>query len=427
MASLDNTVKISEGGENASVEITMDDTDGSIKAILDANDIHKRPVWIYQWFEGLDLSDMFLIFKGQVNSPITWDEGNRQVVFTIMSLIESVEIGFSIEEGNFPNPPYFLIGKAWPLAFGTTVNVPALRTNNLYVGTLASGVGISDFTIPLKIQLAQGLSCPTHFLGYQVLQTGFENADLTFVEEFGADPACLANKCQTISNLNFQLQQQQQYEFNTFTVFSDPLFPQNQNLTIDINGGIFTGFFTGETFHVKSRRHPAFFGLSGVPGYAGPAYTLNNGLENYLAYIGLSQFLSVQGILNLIALKNKFYVSTGCPGDAAFGTPISQPTLALSLSAQAQKELDNVPERRILLGSGRCDGQPSGLPEGDLHCEPAPVYGSVGQGVPELRHGIGPRHGAGCLLPGPTHELRELQRHRDRLLDPAQPTWPWLV
>ncbi len=343
LANMDNTVKISEGGENATIEVTMDDTDGTIKAILDANDIHKRPVWVYQWFAGLDLSDKFLLFKGQINSPVTWDEGNRQVEFTIMSLIESVEIGFSIEEGNFPNPPYFLIGKAWPLCFGTTVNVPALRTNNLYVGTLAAGVGIHDFTIPLKIEAAQGLNCPTHFVGYSVRQVGFENLSLLFTEEFGADPSCVSNKCQTIANLQFQLQQQLQYESSTLQVFSNPPFPQNRNLTLDINGGLFYGYFTGQTFHIINRTHPALNGLQGVPGYAGPAYSIENGLENYLAYVGLAQFMSREGIQNLIRLKNTFYVGTGCPGDTAFGTPAAQNTLALSLSADAQRFLDNIP------------------------------------------------------------------------------------
>ena len=342
LANMDNTVKISEGGENATIEVTMDDTDKTIKAILDANDIHKRPVWVYQWFEGLDLTDKFLLFKGQINSPVTWDEGARSVTFTIMSLIESVEVGFSIEEGNFPAPPYFLIGKAWPLCFGTTVDVPCLREVNLFVGTLASGVGIADFTIPLKIQAAQGLSCPTSFKGYSVLQDPGLTS-ITFIEQWGADPACVIAKCQTITNLQFQLAQQQQYEYGQITVFSNPPFPQNTPITLDINGGIFTGSMNGNVFTITSRRHPAYLGLVGVPGYAGPAYTLANGLENYLAYVGLAQFMSSDGINNLIALKNSFYVGTGCPGDKAFGTPYTQSTVALALSAQAQRFLDNIP------------------------------------------------------------------------------------
>src|SRR6185437_10146083 len=106
--------------------------------------------------------------------------------------------------------------------------------NNLFVGTLASGVGISDFTLPLKIQAAEGLQCPTSFKGYQILQDP-NLTTITFLEQFGADPSCVTNRCQTIANYQFQLQQQQQYEFNQVTVFSNPPFPQGVQLTLSIN------------------------------------------------------------------------------------------------------------------------------------------------------------------------------------------------
>jgi hypothetical protein len=55
---LDNVITISgvsQGTTSDSQELsfTFDDTDGSIKNILDNTDIHKRPVWVYQWFTGL--------------------------------------------------------------------------------------------------------------------------------------------------------------------------------------------------------------------------------------------------------------------------------------------------------------------------------------------------------------------------------------
>ena len=34
-------------------------------------------------------------------------------------------------------------------------------------------------------------------------------------------------------------------------------FPQNQTITLNINGGLFTGHFQGDLFHVDSRQHPA--------------------------------------------------------------------------------------------------------------------------------------------------------------------------
>lgn len=52
---------------SATVDVVLDDIDGAIKSIIDHNDIHLRPCWIYQWFEGLDISDKFLLFRGEIN------------------------------------------------------------------------------------------------------------------------------------------------------------------------------------------------------------------------------------------------------------------------------------------------------------------------------------------------------------------------
>ena len=36
------------------IELTLDDTDGSIKSLYDQYDFHKQDVRVYQWFNGLD-------------------------------------------------------------------------------------------------------------------------------------------------------------------------------------------------------------------------------------------------------------------------------------------------------------------------------------------------------------------------------------
>ncbi|NJL72807.1 MAG: hypothetical protein HC888_15225 [Candidatus Competibacteraceae bacterium] len=132
-----------------------------MKQIIDTLDPHMRPVKVYQWFDGMSsLSERFLLFKGQINSPVVWNERDRTLSFVIISQIESAEVGFSIEEGNFVNPSEELIGKPWPLVFGTCINVPALRLTTPYRGTLGQGFGIADPTLDLKIQAANNLLCP---------------------------------------------------------------------------------------------------------------------------------------------------------------------------------------------------------------------------------------------------------------------------
>lgn len=80
IGSIDATVKTDGSSDSSQVRLTLEDTDGAIKAICGSHDLHKRPVWVYQWFEGLSLSDKFLLFKGEINSPFSWNEGDRTVM-----------------------------------------------------------------------------------------------------------------------------------------------------------------------------------------------------------------------------------------------------------------------------------------------------------------------------------------------------------
>ncbi|KKK80391.1 hypothetical protein LCGC14_2823960, partial [marine sediment metagenome] len=137
--------------DSQEISVTLDDTDGKIKAVMDENDVHMRDVWVYQWFEGLDIADRFLLFKGKVNSPIIWNEGERTVSFTILAQIEDNEVGFSPEEGEISNLPRSLVGKPWPMVFGTVTHSKALHLTNRLRGTTAIGVGFPDFALPSRM------------------------------------------------------------------------------------------------------------------------------------------------------------------------------------------------------------------------------------------------------------------------------------
>jgi len=102
VSDLDNVVAVSDNSSSQSIDVTLDDTDGTIKTIFNGADIHKRDARVYQYFHGLDPSDKFLLFSGKVSSPIIWSERDRTVKFTIVSQLEDKEVGFSAEEGQFP-------------------------------------------------------------------------------------------------------------------------------------------------------------------------------------------------------------------------------------------------------------------------------------------------------------------------------------
>src|SRR4051794_17385122 len=59
---IENVINNAAGSNSGSVSIRLDDVDGSIKRIMDSMDIHKRPVYILQWFPELPLKDAFILF-----------------------------------------------------------------------------------------------------------------------------------------------------------------------------------------------------------------------------------------------------------------------------------------------------------------------------------------------------------------------------
>lgn len=256
MSKLDYIIDVTKGSDSAEIEITLSDTEGALKYIIDHFDVHKREVWVYQWFEGLTFDDLIVLFHGVINSPLIWDEGARTLKFTVINKIEDAEIGFSIEEGEFVNIPASLIGKPWPLKFGTTYNVPALQFTESVRGTLLSGVGIADYWLPLKIELPVG--CPNVFVGYT---THYENISLVFDANYQRDPACEVKICQEKAEAEFKYSEQLKYQYNQFRVLDGQKFPQHIDLILDIDGAKFRGYFgdpDSRTFTVTNREHPKY-------------------------------------------------------------------------------------------------------------------------------------------------------------------------
>jgi len=282
---LDNVVNVSNSSGSQSLAVTLDDTDGSIKAIMDAHDVHKRTCRVYQYFTGLALSDKFLLFSGKISSPISWSERDRTVKFTIISQLEDKEIGFSAEEGQFPYLPADMVGKAWPLIFGKVVNCPALQVNKAVTGTTLTGCGIIS-GLQLWNTLSDGADESQYTLS--LLQIMIQINHLKKVKECWAptwhppvDAVKAADLQKQIDQLNKQMQEavarrgkqracalarrQQQIDeavakgagTNPIRILGGEDFPQGQTITIDINGALFTGYFQGDQFFVQSSTHPA--------------------------------------------------------------------------------------------------------------------------------------------------------------------------
>lgn len=283
VSNLDSIISVSDNNSSQELEITLDDTDGSIKAIFDTNDIHKRTVRVYQWFEGLDLGDRFLLFRGQVSSPCRWSERDRTIRFSIVSQLEDKEIGFSAEEGEFPWVPDDLVGRAWPMIFGTVQDVPALQFNHAVTGTTLCGVGIlsgRDYHLAMPVgeddqSMAVSASAMLAQIGH--LNSVYDAYHRAWFDSGYEDYRTKAEECQDQANsiraqLNQMYTQQQRQELcvrqqreeaveeqglgcNPVRILGGEDFPQNTGLHLKINGGLFIGHFEGDLFYISDRLH----------------------------------------------------------------------------------------------------------------------------------------------------------------------------
>ena len=141
-----NSLISDKTGQTASMSVVLDDTDGTIKSIIDQTDVFGKVCYAYQLFDdpSLSLDDKFVLFKGKINFDVAWSEGERTVSFQVITDVEEREVGFSPEEGQFDFVSSDAVGKPWPLCFGSPLHVPATRVKQVKRAKLNETVCLVD-------------------------------------------------------------------------------------------------------------------------------------------------------------------------------------------------------------------------------------------------------------------------------------------
>ncbi len=229
---LDAIINVSSSSDSQELTIVLDDTDGTIKEYMNSNDLHLTTAIVYQWFDGLDYDDRFILFQGQINSPVEWNEGERTVTLTIISKIEDVEVGFSPEEGQFTKLSNDYAGKPWPMCFGTVNAVKALRLNSRYKGMTAEGFGFIDEHLQDRAMLLRWFS--TH--------VGF-----TFTPDDFNGPLQAALQAEA------KLDEQAETRRNGVNIFNGEKFPRGE-LILDFGRVQMRGHFEGHYFNFNNSK-----------------------------------------------------------------------------------------------------------------------------------------------------------------------------
>lgn len=273
VSNLDSVFNTLTGSASQNVTIKLNDTDGHIKQIFNNVDIHKRPVQILQWFDGLPLSESFIIYEGMINSPIEWVEHERTLSFEVITQLEDVLTGFSVEDGDFIDVPQDFIGKAWPMPFGTVVNVPALRLDDIVTGALANDTGVPDPYLGAQAGYSDCQSGKQLAIAACLSSVG---AKLQFEGDLGGAGLAVFNKGvqyqQRAQDMIRQVAQQSNRASQTYngvkrdleirfdsshlTILNGSKFLQNIPVGVKIGQAHFFGVFNGDDFSVISKRGP---------------------------------------------------------------------------------------------------------------------------------------------------------------------------
>lgn len=255
---LDDVIDVSAASNSQELSVTLDDADSSIKGFLDTNNIHKRDVWVYQWFEGMDLADKFLLFQGKINSPIVWDEGERTVSFDIVTKLEDEDVGYSpttLEDWM----PTSLAGRSWPMCFGTCESMRPLRVTNTTAGILADGIGIVDQGLKARLDCYIAIKAIYNSeysrftnLIWQLESWGYGTAEQiewakNIRDTLNVNRADFSLK---VSEAEIVYTDQKSTEVTSFGVIGGEDFPRG-NIDLKINNVIFNGYFINDIFYTN--------------------------------------------------------------------------------------------------------------------------------------------------------------------------------
>jgi len=300
---------VSGSGASESVPFVLSDVEdgtyfGHLKNIVDTADVHKAKARLYLMEANVNLIDRTLLVQGEINSPLDWDEADRTLKFTVISQIESVEAGFSIEDGDFPEVPEDLRGKPWPFILGSVCWEKTQRVRSPRKGFLEEPQGVVDFTLRQRLCQARFLTCAqkyepprtapglgdpnqpgagsgdpdgdgcVHFRYNRTGQKGCICPDLPFgscpqgdpkTDKDKIDTECLLRRFNEICRLLNRLNQEEATVKNPMLVRNGEKFPQGRKISLWIEGVIFKGIMTGTSFAWDEVIHPQQDEISNPP------------------------------------------------------------------------------------------------------------------------------------------------------------------
>jgi hypothetical protein len=118
--------KIRGTGDYSSASVSLFDELGNFKTLMDKYTLAGATVTVYQHYVGTLQADLVVLLQGLLKKPV-WSEGARLLTFEVEVIFEAQEVGYVAEVDAFTDFNNDVEGSAWPLCFGTVLEVPCLK------------------------------------------------------------------------------------------------------------------------------------------------------------------------------------------------------------------------------------------------------------------------------------------------------------
>lgn len=145
MGNLDSSFTEDSSAEMSNVSLQLDDSDGSLKTLVNQDKIEGTSVIISQFFQNLESEDIITLFRGKILGDVSWSERDRTLSFNVQTYFKDVEIGYALNDDDIEtyssqHLDKQKIGEAWPMIFGSPFKTKCLQVRRHYSANLAEPI-----------------------------------------------------------------------------------------------------------------------------------------------------------------------------------------------------------------------------------------------------------------------------------------------
>jgi hypothetical protein len=249
ISALGSSLRSDNSGSVSAINISLDDSDGEMKAAFDNGNLEDSVCRISIFYDGLftdsewealtteqkaTYSQATQIYKGKVTGPFVWRDGDRILDVQVETKIKNGDVGYAVKRGEYTDIPDFSLDKVWPIVFGKCTHVPGVLVVRAPTTTLRSSVKFVD---PSRVDREL----------YKDLKTGDGYIDLEPDDEAQIESIIKEEEIKQGTGINFVNVYSDVRKNSTIYLEDSSNFPRDKEIKIIIQGAVFKGIIPSKS------------------------------------------------------------------------------------------------------------------------------------------------------------------------------------